>query len=146
MEKPKVLIVDHDQISNKFLGSHLETHGYQILVAVDGQEALMLIEKELPDLILLDMTLPHAESYRVCRKVREWSEVPIIMLSESNSDPDKVRCFDIGADDFMTKPFSLEVLVSRIKAVLRRSEKSRTAANGMAVCLPMVGANSGVLI
>jgi DNA-binding response OmpR family regulator len=129
LAKPKILIVDHDQISNKFVGSHLEAHGYQILMAINDQEALQIIEKELPSLILLDMTLPHAASFRVCRKVRESSDVPIIMLSESNSELDKVKCFDLGADDFVTKPFSLEILICRIRAVLRRFEKSqRTSA------------------
>jgi DNA-binding response OmpR family regulator len=126
MGQSKIVIIDNDEISSRFIGSHLEANNYLVLLAENGKDYLSFIEKELPDLILLDMTLPHAESFRICRKVREWSEIPIIMLSERNNNLNELRSLDIGADDFIIKPFSIEILSFKVKAILRRAEKNKT--------------------
>jgi DNA-binding response OmpR family regulator len=121
MKKTRILVVDDDALVRKFVRANLEARQYEVLVAVDGDEALQVIDRELPDLIILDIKMPHLDGFEVCRRVREWSKIPIIMLSASDAEDDKVRCLDCGADDYLTKPFSLKELLSRIAAVLRRS-------------------------
>jgi DNA-binding response OmpR family regulator len=120
MKATKILIVDDDGGIRKFVRANLEAREYGVLMAADGQEGLQVLEKELPDLILLDIMMPKIDGFEVCRRVREWSKVPIIMLSARDGEMDKVKCLDCGADDYLTKPFSLIELLSRIKAVLRR--------------------------
>ena len=124
MKRNRILIVDDDPSIRKFVKANLEVRDYEVLLASDGDEALKIIEEELPDLILLDIMMPKLDGYAVCQRVREWSEIPIIMISARDSENDKVKCFDYGADDFLTKPFALRELLSRVKAVLRRSQAS----------------------
>jgi two-component system KDP operon response regulator KdpE/two-component system response regulator VicR len=118
----RILIIDDDQFSNEFIRSHLEARDYKVLLAISGKEAIKIIEKELPDLILMNISLPHADSFRICRKVREWSEIPIVIMSDRNNELNEMKCLDTGVDGFVIKPFSLEILVLRVKAVLRRAE------------------------
>jgi DNA-binding response OmpR family regulator len=125
MKTWRILIADDDQAIRKFIRVNLEARDFEILTAVDGDEALKMIEKEMPDLIILDIMMPKMDGFTVCQQVREWSRIPIIMLSARDSEQDKVRCLDCGADDYLTKPFSLQELLSRIKAVLRRSEGTK---------------------
>ena len=122
LKKPKILIADDDRAIRIFIRANLEIRDYEILLAMDGEEAIKLTEQELPDLLLLDIMMPKIDGFEVCRRVREWSKVPIIMLSAREGESDKVKCLDSGADDYLTKPFSLKELLSRIKAVLRRTQ------------------------
>jgi DNA-binding response OmpR family regulator len=121
MKTVKVLIVDDDPAMRKFMRANLEARGYQVFLAADGEMGIQIIETELPDLVLLDIMMPKIDGLEVCRRVRVWSEIPIIILSAREGEIDKVSCLDCGADDYLTKPFSLRELMSRIKAVLRRS-------------------------
>ena len=100
MKKTKILIVDDDPAIRKFVGANLEARGYKVLLANDGEEALNLLTEEIPDLILLDIMMPHINGFEVCRKVREWYKMPIIILSARESENDKVNCLDYGADDY----------------------------------------------
>jgi two-component system KDP operon response regulator KdpE len=123
MKPTQILIVDDDPSIRKFVRANLEARNYGVLLAGDGEEGLQIVEKELPDLIILDIMMPQMDGFEVCRRVREWSQIPIIMLSARDDEDDKVKCLDSGADDYLTKPFSLKELLSRIKAILRRSEQ-----------------------
>jgi DNA-binding response OmpR family regulator len=126
MKDARVLIVDDDPAIRKFIRANLEARDYEVLLAPDGEAALTLLEKEKPDLIILDIMMPNIDGFEVCRRVREWSQVPIIMLSARDGEMDKVKCLDCGADDYLTKPFSLKELLSRIAAVLRRSKSDNS--------------------
>lgn len=119
--KYKILIVDDDPAIVKFIAANLEANQYSTLEAKDGGEALIMIERELPDLVILDIMMPVLDGFEVCRKLREWSMVPVIMLSARNDEEDKVRSLNMGADDYLCKPFGLDEMLARIKAVLRRN-------------------------
>ena len=106
----------------KFLRANLEASGYKVLTAMNGTEALQAFEMELPDLIILDIMMPKMDGFEVCRRIREWSQIPVIMLSAKGAENDKVKCLDLGADDYITKPFGKDELVARIRAVMRRIE------------------------
>jgi len=128
MVKTRVLVVDDELSIVKFLRANLEASGYEVLAAMDGAEALKVFETELPDLIILDIMMPKMDGFEVCRRLREWSQIPIIMLSARCDEKDKVKCFDLGADDYMTKPFGAGELIARVRAVLRRTEAASTIA------------------
>jgi len=125
MRRPRILVVDDDLAVLKFLRANLAASGYETLTALDGAEALQVIEKELPDLIILDIMMPAIDGFEVCRRVREWSQIPIIMLSARSDVKDKVKCLDLGADDYLTKPFGVEELIARVRSVFRRTETAR---------------------
>ena len=122
MHRPRILIVDDDLTITKFLRANLEARNYETLIATDGTEALQTVEREIPDLMILDIVMPKMDGFEVCHRLREWSQIPIIMLSARGDVSDKVRCFDLGADDYMTKPFGVNELIARVRAVLRRTE------------------------
>jgi len=122
MHRPRVLIVDDDLAIIKFLRANLKAWGYEVLAAMDGAEALQALEMELPDLVILDIMMPKMDGFEVCRWLREWSQIPIIMLSARGDVSDKVKCLDLGADDYITKPFGVGELIARVKAVSRRTE------------------------
>jgi len=122
MHHPHVLIVDDDLSIIKFLRANLEANNYKTLTAMDGAEALQAIERELPDLVILDIMMPRVDGFEVCQQLREWSQIPIIMLSARGDEEDKVKCLDLGADDYITKPFGVEELLARVKAVFRRTQ------------------------
>ncbi len=124
MNVPRVLVVDDDPSILKILKANLEARGYQVLAALEGEEALRRAEKEKPDLIILDIVMPGIDGFAVCRKIRKWSSVPILMLSARERENDKEKCEDCGANDYLTKPFSLRELLSRIQAILRRTQAS----------------------
>jgi len=126
MRQVRILIVDDDPAILKFLRANLKAGSYETLAAVDGAEALQVFERELPDLVLLDITMPKMNGFDVCRRLREWSKIPIIMLSARGDEMDKVKCLDLGADDYLTKPFGVDELLARVRAVLRRTESART--------------------
>ena len=102
MGKTLILVVDDELSIIKFLRANLEARGYKVLVAIDGTEAIQTFEMELPDLVILDIMMPRMDGFEVCRRIREWSQVPIIMLSARGDESDKVKCLDLGADDYIT--------------------------------------------
>jgi two-component system response regulator VicR len=119
----KVMVVDDERPIADILQFTLEKEGYEVTCAYDGDAAVLLAEKEKPDLILLDIMLPGKDGMEVCRMIRRTSDVPIIMLTAKDSELDKVLGLELGADDYVTKPFSSRELLARIKANLRRHTK-----------------------
>jgi len=124
--KRRILTVDDELSILKFLRSNLEDRGYTVISATNGEEAINIVERELPDLIILDVMMPKMDGFKVCRRLREWSQIPIIMLSARGDESDKVQCLDLGADDYIVKPFSANELVARVSAVLRRTKTAST--------------------
>jgi len=122
----RILVVDDELSIIKFLRANLEARGYEVLAAMDGAEAIHTFEMELPDLVILDIMMPNIDGFEVCRRLREWSQIPIIMLSARGDENDKVKCLDLGADDYITKPFGASELIARVRAVLRRTEMARS--------------------
>jgi DNA-binding response OmpR family regulator len=120
MAKYKILVVDDDRNIVDLVRLYLERDGYQVLVAYDGLEALKLARQRRPDLIVLDLLLPEVEGLDVCRILQAESKVPIIMLTAKTTEEDKLIGLELGADDYVTKPFSPRELVARVRAVLRR--------------------------
>ncbi|HEY82743.1 MAG TPA: response regulator transcription factor [Dehalococcoidia bacterium] len=133
MHRPRILIVDDDPAIIKFVQANLRVEGYDILSALDGAEALDITERELPDLVILDIMLPKIDGVEVCRRLREWSKIPIIMLSARGDVQDKVNSLDAGADDYLSKPFSLEELLARIRAIFRRTEAAAAEPSPSAI-------------
>ncbi len=124
MNNYKILVVDDDPLILKFVTVNLEARNYQVFQATDGEQALEVFNKNQIDLILLDIMMPKIDGFEVCRLIRKQSAVLIIMLSGLDSTQDKATCLDAGADDYLTKPFSLRLLFARIEAVLRRINKT----------------------
>ena len=122
----KILVVDDEKLIVKGIKFSLEQDGMDIDVAYDGEEALELIKKNDYDLAVLDVMLPKMDGLQVCREVREFSQMPIIMVTAKGEDMDKILGLEYGADDYMTKPFNILELKARIKAVLRRSAAAKT--------------------
>jgi len=120
MAGKKVLVVDDDVKTVELVRLYLDRDGYQVLTAYDGVEALHLARESSPDLIVLDLMLPDIDGLEVCRTLRHESDVPIIMLTARTTDQDKLMGLDLGADDYVTKPFSPSELAARVRAVLRR--------------------------
>jgi len=120
----RVLVVDDERAIRRYLHAALNAHGYIIYEAVSGQEALSAAAAERPDLIILDLGLPDIDGVEVTRQIREWSQVPIIILSVREQERDKVAALDAGADDYLTKPFSTGELMARIRVALRRSAQT----------------------
>ena len=118
----KILIVDDERNIVDILRLNLQNEGYTVVEAYDGQEAVDKVAAENPDLILLDVMLPKMDGFSVCKKVRETSSVPILMITAREEEVDKVLGLELGADDYVTKPFSVRELLARIKANMRRSE------------------------
>ncbi|MGO2696396.1 response regulator YycF [Bavariicoccus seileri] len=116
----KILVVDDEKPISDIIKFNLEKEGYEVVRAFDGEEALEVFEKEQPDLVVLDWMLPKLEGLDVCREIRKTSHIPIIMLTAKDSEIDKVLGLEIGADDYVTKPFSNRELVARVKANIRR--------------------------
>ena len=116
-----VLVVDDEQNIVNIIAFNLKKEGYEVLTAGDGEEAVEIVEKHQPDLILLDIMMPKMDGYEACRKIREKYNIPIIMLTARAEELDKVLGLEMGADDYIVKPFSPREVVSRIKAVLRRT-------------------------
>jgi two-component system KDP operon response regulator KdpE len=121
MSMGRVLVVDDEQELRRAVGRALVARGYQVEMATDGQEALPIAQAFQPDLVVLDLNLPGLDGLAVCRQLREQSAVPILVLSVRDDDTDKVAALDLGADDYLTKPFSVEELMARVRALLRRA-------------------------
>ena len=126
MHHPRILIVDDELAIIKFLRANLEAKGFETLAAMDGIEALQTTKRELPDLVILDIMMPKMDGFEVCRQFREWTQIPIIMLSAQGDEANKVKCLSLGADDYITKPFGASELIARVRAVLRRTEAAGT--------------------
>ena len=129
--KKKVLVIEDNPYTSDMVRKYLSRHDYEVLIANDGQEGLRLAREENPALILLDLMLPGIDGTKVCRTLREESSVPIIILTARVEEEDRVAGLEIGADDYITKPFSPRELVSRVRAVLRRTEISGASTHGL---------------
>ncbi|MFC1869700.1 response regulator transcription factor [Chloroflexota bacterium] len=125
MDKTHILVVDDDPAISRLLHANLKPRGYEVTTAADGKEALKAVEKEFVDLIILDIMMPELDGVEVCRRVREWSKTPIIILSARGDEKDKVKCLELGADDYLTKPFGIAELLARVKTALRHSDTGR---------------------
>jgi two-component system, OmpR family, KDP operon response regulator KdpE len=117
---PRVLVVDDEQAIRRFLRTSLTANGYTVIEAATGQGAVDTAATQQPDLIVLDLGLPDMEGIEVTRRLREWTPIPIIILSVRGQDADKIAALDAGADDYLTKPFSVGELMARLRAALRR--------------------------
>ena len=124
MSLGKILVVDDDLNICELLRLYIEKEGFSVVTANDGAQALKLFEKEQPDLIMLDIMLPELDGWQVCREIRKTSKCPIIMLTAKGEVFDKVLGLELGADDYVVKPFEAKEVVARIRAVLRRSGKT----------------------
>jgi len=122
VENKKILVVDDEERMLRFIRLNLEHDGFMVTEALKGHEALEKMRTEMPDLMLLDVMLPDLDGFEVLKMVREISSTPVIMLTAKGEEDDRVRGLELGADDYVTKPFSPRELVSRVKAVLRRVE------------------------
>jgi two-component system KDP operon response regulator KdpE len=118
----RVLVVDDDRQIRRALATALTAQGYEVDAAVDGADALVRIATWSPDLVVLDLVMPGMDGFAVVRDVRTWSSVPIIVLSARGQFQDKVTALDLGADDYLTKPFGIEELLARMRAILRRAQ------------------------
>ncbi len=119
----RVLVVDDEPQIVRALRTGLKARGYEVLSASDGESALSLITGQSPDLIILDLAMSPMDGLEVCRRVREWSSVPIIVLSVRDSEQDKVTALDLGADDYLIKPFGMDELLARIRVALRHADQ-----------------------
>ena len=119
--KQSVLVVDDDVRILRMMQRTLELEGYRVFVATDGEVAINVLAEESPVLVLLDIMLPGMDGYAVCQRIREFSRVPIIMVTAKGNEKERIEGLDIGADDYVTKPFSSGELVARVRAVLRRT-------------------------
>ncbi|MDO8491934.1 MAG: response regulator transcription factor [Dehalococcoidia bacterium] len=129
-KKARILVADDEPKIRMFIRANLEARGYEVILAQDGIEASEAAERVLPDVIVLDVNMPGMDGIEACRRIREWADIPIIMLSVRGDEKDKVKALDEGADDYVTKPFSVEELLARIRVALRR-------ATGPVVALPV---------
>ena len=120
----KILVIDDEKKIVEIIKAYLERDGYQVISAFDGKTALALADNQHPDLIILDLMLPEISGWDVCRMIRKESEVPIIMLTARDEVTDKIIGLEMGADDYVTKPFDPKELMSRVRAVLRRAEST----------------------
>ena len=121
----KILVVDDEKLLVKGIKFNLENEGYEVITGCDGMQAVELAGSEDPDLIVLDLMMPRLDGLEACGKIREFSDVPIIMLTAKADDMDKLLGFEHGADDYLTKPFNILELKARIKALLRRSRSAK---------------------
>ncbi len=122
-----VLIIEDDHHTAALVALYLEREGFRVLTAGDGRTGLALAERHRPDMVILDLMLPKMDGWEVCRRLRKFSDVPVIMLTARGEEIDRVAGLTLGADDYIVKPFSPREMVARVKAVLRRSSPSSTA-------------------
>jgi two-component system KDP operon response regulator KdpE len=116
----RVLVADDEPQIRRALRTALTGHGYQVVLAEDGEEALAVLATQVPDVVVLDLVMPGLDGFEVLRQTRAWSQVPIVVLSARGQEHDKVQALDLGADDYLTKPFGIAELLARLRAVLRR--------------------------
>jgi DNA-binding response OmpR family regulator len=121
MNNPLILVVDDDPSILKFIQPNLEARGYRVVTASNGEKAITVTQKEKPDLILLDIMMPEMDGFEACRKIRAFTNVPILMLSAREGENDQEKCAACGANDYLTKPFVLRELLDKVKALLKLS-------------------------
>jgi two-component system, OmpR family, KDP operon response regulator KdpE len=136
----RILVVDDEEQILRALRRALVARGYEVETASDGEEAISEVEAAMPDLVVLDLNLPVIDGMEVCRRLRGWTNVPILVLSVREDERGKVEALDLGADDYLTKPFGVEELLARVRALLRRSrptesEPPRFEADGLVIDL-----------
>ena len=130
----RILVAEDETNLRDFISRNLRARGFTVFEAASGLEAMAVWEREQPDLLILDLMMPHMDGLEVCRRVREVSTAPIIVVTALDADSDKVAALDLGADDYITKPFSIEELLARVRATLRRTRwltQSAPVASGM---------------
>ena len=120
MNKPFILVVEDDAAIKNLIATTLETQNYRFHTAQTGAQAVMEAVSQNPDILLLDLGLPDIDGVEIIKKIRTWSSMPIIVISARSEDSDKIEALDAGADDYLTKPFSVEELLARLRAILRR--------------------------
>jgi DNA-binding response OmpR family regulator len=125
----KILVVDDEPRYVRLIEANLTSEGYQVIKAYDGQQALTAISEQQPNLVLLDVMMPGLDGYETCERIREFSCVPVIMVTAKGEERDRVRGLDLGADDYIVKPFGASELLARVRAVLRRAQRTDTAQN-----------------
>jgi two-component system KDP operon response regulator KdpE len=131
----RILVVDDEPRVVRLVSEVLGAVGYNVIAAASGEPAIEMAALEQPDLVLLDIRLPHGlDGYEVCRRIREFSDVAVIMLTAKAQEKDILRGFDVGADDYLTKPFSAKELVARVRAVLRRTQRSEERVTTSFTC------------
>ncbi len=134
MNNPVVLVVEDDMPVRNLIQTTLKTHDYGYLSATDGKEAIMMASSYNPDVVFLDLGLPDMDGIDVIRRIRSWSNMPIIVISARNDDEDKIEALDAGADDYLTKPFSVQELLARLRVTIRRlSLMGNDTGNGQSV-------------
>jgi len=124
---PRVLVIDDEAQIRRFLDIGLRAEGYQVLLAETGDQGLALAATQSPDVVILDIGLPDREGHDVLREIRQWSEVPVLMLSVRDAESEKVKALDLGANDYVTKPFGIQELMARVRALLRQGAKGGQA-------------------
>lgn len=125
MDKGTILVVDDEPRYIQLISANLKVDGYQVLEALNGKQAVDLVSDEDIDLVLLDVMMPELDGFETCRRIRSFSQVPIIMVTAKGDESDRVKGLNVGADDYIVKPFSASEMLARVRAVLRRSEFSR---------------------
>lgn len=129
MNEPTILVVDDEPSISEVVGIYLRRAGYQVVTARNGRQALEVLDKQPPDLVVLDLMLPEVDGWEITRRLRAEGDTPIIMLTARREEADRIAGLEMGADDYLVKPFSPQELVSRIKAVLRRSRGTGPASS-----------------
>jgi two-component system KDP operon response regulator KdpE len=127
----RILVVDDEERMVRFIRLNLEHDGFQVIEAFNGKQAMNKIRESLPDLVLLDVMMPDIEGFDVLEMIRENNDVPVIMLTAKGEEEDRIKGLELGADDYITKPFSPRELTSRVKAVLRRTTGTKTNESGL---------------
>jgi DNA-binding response OmpR family regulator len=117
----KILVVDDEKLYIHLLQVNLQAEGYEVLYAMNGEDALELVSIQKPDLVILDVMMPRLDGFTTCERIRQFSNVPVIMLTAKGEEQDRVKGFNVGADDYVVKPFSATELIARVRAVLRRA-------------------------
>lgn len=138
MKLVKVLVIDDEPQIRRALKVGLERNNYQVRLAASGEEGLDLAATELPELVILDLAMPGTDGFEVCRQLREWTKIPIIVLSVRDSEEDKIKALDLGADDYLTKPFGVGELLARIRAVIRRTNSDQEIEEAIFSCEGLV--------
>lgn len=129
-EPARILVVDDEPTVREMVGLNLRADGYDVVFAADGDEALRVARESQPDLVVLDVMLPGRDGFEVCRILRHESHVPILLLSARSEEMDRIIGLELGADDYLTKPFAMRELVARVRAMLRRQRMARPQASG----------------
>ncbi|HUV51445.1 MAG TPA: response regulator transcription factor [Dehalococcoidia bacterium] len=127
-KKTKILVVDDEPKIRMFIRANLEARDYEVHLAQDGVEAVEMAARVMPDVIVLDVNMPRMDGIEACKRIREWSNVPIIILSVREDEKDKVRALNEGADDYVTKPFGIDELLARIRVALRHAGAATTTS------------------